>query len=291
MTTDVRNFIRSCIRCLSTVGGGNTPRPFGPAVHGTKANDLLQFDYIEIGPSDTGEKYVLMLRDDHSDYKWLFAFLDTSAANASRAIIDWAAAFGVPNGLMSDGLTHFKNETVRMVSKGLKVPHHFTLPYSPWSNGGIERLGKELLHAFRSILSELQMRPEEWPDLLPLVQSALNNAPSPQRSDIAPIIAFTAMEATPPVSTFIISSIASPVTVDDVNRERVFNIELLKKRFFELHPIVQDSLQTNRQLIRESRPAGSLPKFAEGDFVLVAREDFTAGSKLALRWRGPRRVV
>lgn len=34
-----------------------------------------------------------------------------------------------------------------------------------------------------------------------------------------------------------------------------------------------------------------LPKFSEGDYVLVAREDFSAGEKLALRWRGPRRVV
>ena len=28
----------------------------------------------------------------------------------------------------------------------------------------------------------------------------------------------------------------------------------------------------------------------EGDWVLVARDDFTAGEKLRLRWRGPRRI-
>lgn len=33
------------------------------------------------------------------------------------------------------------------------------------------------------------------------------------------------------------------------------------------------------------------PNFSEGDFVLVARSDFHAGEKLALRWRGPRRLV
>lgn len=30
--------------------------------------------------------------------------------------------------------------------------------------------------------------------------------------------------------------------------------------------------------------------FSEGDFVLVAREDFFAGGKLCWRWRGPHRV-
>jgi transposase InsO family protein len=132
-----------------------------------------------------------MLRDDHSDYKWFFAFADTPAENAARAIIDWCAAFGVPNGLMSDGPTHFKNEAIRLFTKGLKTPHLFTHPYCPCSNGAVERLGKELLCVARSVISELQLRPEEWPDILPLLQSALNNAPSPQRGNVSPVTAFT----------------------------------------------------------------------------------------------------
>jgi transposase InsO family protein len=291
MTSDVQAFVRACIHCLSTVGGGKVPRPFGPAVHGTKPNDLLQFDYIELGPSQAGDKYVLMLRDDHSDYKWFFAFAGESAENAALAIIDWCAAFGVPNCLMSDGPTHFKNETVRLVSKGLKVPHHFTLPYTPWSNGAVERLGRELLRVFRAVASELQMRLEEWPDILPLVQSVLNNAPSPSRGNVAPLTAFTGQDPSPPISTFMRTETAKPVTMSQVQRERALNIEKLVAACAELHPMVQRDVQENRRRMRESRSAGKLPNFAEGDFVLVAREDFSAGQKLALRWRGPRRIV
>lgn len=49
-------------------------RPFGPAFHGTSANDLLPFDNIEVAPSNynTRDKHVLMWRDDHADYKWVF---------------------------------------------------------------------------------------------------------------------------------------------------------------------------------------------------------------------------
>lgn len=127
----VRTFVRFCIHCLSTSEGERVPHPFGPCIHGTAPSYLLQFDYIEIAPSQTGEKYVLMLRDDHLDYNWFFAFADTSAENAAQAIIDWSAASDVPRMIMSDGLTHFKNETVRLVLKDLKVPHHFTLSYCP----------------------------------------------------------------------------------------------------------------------------------------------------------------
>lgn len=84
-----------------------------------------------------------MLRNGHSDNIWFFACPDTSGENAAQAIADWCAAFGVLNFLKSDGLTHFKNETIRLVSKGLKVPHHFTLPYTPRSNGAV--LWKERL--------------------------------------------------------------------------------------------------------------------------------------------------
>lgn len=119
-------FFKECTHCISTFGGRKVPRPFGPAVYGTEANDLLQFEYIEIGPSGTDQKYILMFCDGHSDSKWFFSTPETAAENETLAIIDWCAAFNVPKGLMSDGPTNFKNETVRLATKGLRVPHHFT---------------------------------------------------------------------------------------------------------------------------------------------------------------------
>lgn len=108
MLPDIQTFVRACIHCLSRTGGEKVPRSFGPSVHCISRNDLIQVDYIEITPSRTGEKYVLMLRDDHSDYKRFFAFANTAAGNAAQAFIDWWAAFGVQRTLMSDRPTHFK---------------------------------------------------------------------------------------------------------------------------------------------------------------------------------------
>lgn len=135
LSTDVRTFVCSCIQCLWTTKGERVTSPFGSAVYGRSPNALLQFDYTEVAPSASDDKYVLMLRDDRSEYCWFFLFSNTSAENVARAIIDWAAAFVVQKSLMPDVPTNFKNETVCLVAKGLKGPHHFTLPYSPWSNG------------------------------------------------------------------------------------------------------------------------------------------------------------
>lgn len=62
-------------------------------------------------------------------------------------------------------------------------------------------------------------------------------------------------------------------------------------RVLELHPLVQDTLQSNREQSRFLVSKGKDPNFDGGYFVLVARDEFHAGKKLSLRWRGPRRVI
>ena len=118
---------------------------------------------------------------------------------------------------------------------------------------------------------------------MPLVQSALNNAPSPQRGNVAPITASTGMEPSPPLATFLRTVTTKPVTLSEVQRERAINTEALTARVAELHPLVEETVRNNRQKSRDSASRGTLPNFEEGDFVLVAREEFFAGKKLALR--------
>lgn len=87
---------------------------------------------------------------------------------------------------------------------------------------------------------------DEWPSMVPLVQIALNNFPSPHRAHIAPLTAFTGMIAYPPISTFFRLETASPVTLSDVQRERALILVVLQERVSELHPHVQGTLQSNR---------------------------------------------
>eukprot|EP00171_Calliarthron_tuberculosum_P022172 IDg22172t1 len=134
LSEDVKNFTRHCIHCISTTGGDRVPRPFGPAHHGTQANDLLQFDYLELPQSNTGSKYILLLRDDFLSFVWLFPFAEANAENSAEAILEWCSTFNKPKGLMSDGGSHFKNETLRLLCKAMHTPHHFTMPNTPWSN-------------------------------------------------------------------------------------------------------------------------------------------------------------
>lgn len=128
---DAKLFVSSCIHCLSTTGGEKVPRPFGPALFGTKPNDLLQFNYLTLGKSVTGDRYVLMMRDDHSGYAWLHPTPSTNGEEAAQAIIDWCAELGPPSTFMSDRSMPFRNEFMRLLARGLKCKHHFTQAYCP----------------------------------------------------------------------------------------------------------------------------------------------------------------
>lgn len=46
LSRDIKAFNFSCIHCPSAAGGEKIRRPFGFPVHGTKTNELLQFNYI-----------------------------------------------------------------------------------------------------------------------------------------------------------------------------------------------------------------------------------------------------
>lgn len=82
----------------------------------------------------SGDKSIIMLMDDYLAYSWLYPSEKTSAETAAHALLDFPAAFGAPLQLMSDGPTHFKNETICLLINNLSPPNHFTLPYCPWSN-------------------------------------------------------------------------------------------------------------------------------------------------------------
>lgn len=63
------------------------------------------------------------------------------------------------------------------------------------------------------MISELHLDFKEWPDFLPLVRSVLNNAPSPARTNVAPVTTFTGHEPTTPIQAFLRSKNLSIVTV------------------------------------------------------------------------------
>lgn len=82
--------------------------------------------------------------------------------------------------------------------------------------------------------------------------------------------------------TFVRSIIGKPITLSEVNQERVGSLTELQMFIIELHPVVQGSVRSNCENSHLGMSKGQSPKFAKGDFVLVAREDSKAGKKVII---------
>jgi hypothetical protein len=134
---------------------------------------------------------LLLLKDDLSGYLWLVPCRMADAAATVDELMRWFAVIGVVLLWISDRGRHFKNEVVQRVQNELKAKHHFTTVNCPSSNGTIESACKQIIQIFLAVLSELKMYAEEWPKVVNVVQSVLNNSLSTRLNKRMPIQVFT----------------------------------------------------------------------------------------------------
>ena len=256
-----------------------------------------------MGLGTQGQKYCLILRDDFSSYVWLFPTEKANAEAAAEALVTWISSFGAIEWLVSDQGSHFKNELIEKLSVESNFNHHFTTAYSPWANGTVERVCREVLRASRALCSEWKLGAQDWPGVLETIQSILNHSPLKrlglQSGKIgtvyrSPLEVFNGrrprrplMRATPP------TTYEKAFSMDEVRLKQVIEIEKLQESLENMHKHVNEEITKNRKRQVESHNKKTLVtpvNFEIGDFVLVQRAA-SAGHKLAFKWIGPRKVV
>ena len=88
----------------------------------------------------------------------------------------WCKTLGVPEVIVSDTASHFKNRLMTEMEKSLGVDRKFAVANSPWSNGTCERMMREVVKTMKAMLQEERRSTRDWVDLVPAVQWALNTA-------------------------------------------------------------------------------------------------------------------
>ena len=163
------------MHCLLADGQARVPRPLGSALHATKPNEVLHFDYLFIGKGRNGYMYILIIKDDLSSFLRLVPTKLADALTTADALISWFADFGIALTWVSDRGSHFKNDVIKRLSDETHSHHHFTLAYTPWSNGTVEVVCREVLRCMRALLSEWMLPFQAWPSICLLYTS-----PSPR---------------------------------------------------------------------------------------------------------------
>jgi hypothetical protein len=157
MAKDIKVFVQSCPHCVASASGEKVARPLGTQVHATKPNELLHFDFLHMGLSKHGFKYLLLLKYDLSGYIWLVPCKAAAAEETIEALPHWFTTFGVVLHWFSDQGSHFKNTVMQGLQKTLTAKHHFTTANFQWSNGTIQAACKQVIRVARAMLAEFKM--------------------------------------------------------------------------------------------------------------------------------------
>jgi Integrase core domain len=271
------------------------PRPLGTQLHVAKASEILHFDFLNIGLSRDGKyQYLLLLKDELSGYLWLVPCRTADAEATVDSLMRLFAVFGVVLLWILDRGSHFKIEVVRRVQKELKAKHHFTTTNCPWSNGTIESSCKQVIKAFCSVLSELKMYADEWPEVIIMTQSVLNNFLSTSLNKRTPMQVFTGHAETTPLALMLKDNVPVNAPLDFIKAQKLMKVDNVSKAMIEIHAQVAEKATRDRKAAIQKHNDKSRvrsPNFQVGDYVLLAAHRKSGTSKLNVTWKVPRRVA
>ena len=294
MEQDVRKFVRDCIQCARNSPAVLQAAPWGTLVHAKVPGEVLHMDFLAVDLRTEQEcKYVLVLKDDLSHWVDLVPVKRARAVDVVNAMIKWCSWMKVPRVVVTDQGAQFRNKLMKELSKAMRFRHKFTFPYSPWSNGTVERVNREIIKLLRSFCSEFQVRCERWCEILPLVQYALNTTLYDSLGGLSPAEVVTGRKASTPLE-FVLcdDTLGSTAGIRRLDAVRVKEqVEELRKRLEEIHKVVDDKRLEKHLKNIEGVGVDNLPRFDIGDYVLVARRVRGTAPKLQVVWKGPHVIV
>ncbi|GMF35863.1 unnamed protein product [Phytophthora fragariaefolia] len=95
MKRDIAFLVQRCPHCASTTGGPPQARQLAEAVHADLPNELIHWNILFMGESDTKQEYVLVIKDDASKFVWLLSKDAADAEATFTDLLDCFASLGV----------------------------------------------------------------------------------------------------------------------------------------------------------------------------------------------------
>lgn len=273
MEKDVNNFVKKSLHCLIHYQK-IIPRPLAEQVHASRRNEIIHYDYLYSNSKNQDFKFILVLKDDLTNYVQLSISKGCDHFTAADALLQWYSRFGHPSVHVSDNGTYFKNNVIKELRRLTGSNHHLTVAYSPWANGTVEVVDINILRLLRSLTSEFKLYFSEWPLLMSLVQGVINHTTSRLLNNLAPVTLFKGLSAERPFNYFFDSqqnevrtSRLSGEEITILHGDLCLSLQNVQKQVLLKKSDARE--QTRNQ--RNKRNNVQQVNFGIGDFVLVSK--------------------
>lgn len=174
ITKDIREYIRKCATCEKTKISTHTKMPLQISTTATKPFEKIFMDIVgPINPiSSENYRYIFTANCDLSKYAIAVPLEDCTAIETARALIHGLILrFGIPKIIVSDNGSNFIAETMKEVTKILKIKKLLTTPYHPQSNQ-VERFHRSLSTYLKAYV---QNEDADWAKYLDFAIFTYNN--------------------------------------------------------------------------------------------------------------------
>ena len=317
----VKQFCMSCLHCIKTKDKNDVvPRIMGNKEPSKRLEEITA-DYLYIGPTKitTNEgtveqeyKYILVIKDVYSRYTRLFPATTTNAEIMAEALIEWIHLFKSPSILRTDSATHFMNRVASVLENTYGYKQKFTIPYSAWTNGSVERVMPEVIKLIKLVCKN---NLGTWPNYLDQISGILNDTKSKTLGGLTPkqiLMAINPEEDFKGVIYDVLTKTVEPAYIDTGSRNFKAQLgrlitELERNSTIADKAITLRRLENQRSKVKDSAiilrarelnkspesitPEDLIPRFAPGDYVNVARAAQPKDHKLMQRWEGPCKVI
>ncbi len=170
MKQSIIDYIKSCLLCQQyNISRVKKPGRLCPIEVPEGPFQLIGIDFC--GPfnrTPRDNQYVLCITDYFTRWITAIALPDCSAQTTAQAIFnEYICKYGVPQSILSDQGTHFRNQLMDSMAKLIGYNHIFSTVYHPQSNGMVERFNATFVPQLAKLHNRESNNWDEY--LLPVV--------------------------------------------------------------------------------------------------------------------------
>ena len=276
----VMTYVGNCDVCKILKGRVDVPIEIQTAPIARKPFEAVAIDFL--GPlisTDSGNRYILSCVDLFSRFSVLNALPNRSSEAVISCLINIFDKFGYPRILLSDNALEFKANSVQLFAKINSVIKKEVLPFSPFSNGIVERRNTGITRLLKLYLNWVPHN--NWDAFLSTVENTINNQLNISLGDTPAFVVF-GRDTCPNIERKELSTIAN---LEDVEN----NVKYMARNRLFIQEFVRNNIINETKKRNTYRNKKLIVKNLEiGDRVLV--RNHLKRNKLDLSWLGPGRV-
>ncbi|KAJ8540654.1 hypothetical protein ON010_g12572 [Phytophthora cinnamomi] len=167
----------------------------------------------------------------------------------------------------------------------------FTVAYSPWINGSIERVNRDVIQVLRVLCLEHKKDIRDWTMFVPLLGASINHTPVPSLGNKSPVELFCALPLPSPLEFCVNLEQREVLELTEQPELIEQKLQALRASVQTMHKAVDEERDQQTQRNKKDQRGAKKANFSVGDYVLRSRVDQKHQDKLLVTWVGPYQIM